>query len=101
MRRDIFQAIADPTRRTILGMLLAHAMTPNSIAEHFECSRQAISKHLKILNECEAIKQDRNGRAIYYKIDVEKIKEIDIWISQFKKVWENRFDQLDTILKNI
>ncbi|MCB0690272.1 MAG: winged helix-turn-helix transcriptional regulator, partial [Saprospiraceae bacterium] len=79
MRRDIFQAIADPTRRAILVLIATQAMTPNTIAEHFDSSRQAISKHLRILNECALIKQEQLGREIYYQLKVEKMKEIDNW----------------------
>jgi DNA-binding transcriptional ArsR family regulator len=98
MRRDIFQAIADPTRRAIITLIALQAMTPNAIADHFESSRQAVSKHLKILTECELIQQEQKGREIFYKLEVEKMKEIDIWLEQFRKIWETRFDQLDALL---
>ncbi|MCB9327796.1 MAG: winged helix-turn-helix transcriptional regulator [Lewinellaceae bacterium] len=98
MRRDIFQAIADPTRRAILVLIATQAMTPNTIAEHFDSSRQAISKHLRILNECALIKQEQLGREIYYQLKVEKMKEIDNWLAQFRQIWESRFNQLDDIL---
>ena len=98
MRRDIFQAIADPTRRAILVLIATQAMTPNTIAEHFDSSRQAISKHLRILNECALIKQKQLGREIYYQLKVEKMKEIDNWLAQFRQIWESRFNQLDDIL---
>lgn len=100
-RRDIFQAIADPTRRAILSLIALQAMTPNAIAEHFETSRQAVSKHIKILAECNLIKQEQNGREIYYQLDVEKMKEIDKWLEQFRKIWEDRFSQLDELLLTI
>ncbi|MCQ6960466.1 ArsR/SmtB family transcription factor [Mucilaginibacter aquariorum] len=99
MRRDVFQAIADPTRRAILTLLALHAMTPNAIAEHFDSSRQAISKHIKILTECELVKQEQNGREIRYHFNVQKMKEVDIWMEQFRAMWETRFDQLDNLLK--
>ncbi len=99
MRRDVFQAIADPTRRAILTLLLVHAMTPNAIAEHFDSSRQAISKHIKILTECELVKQEQSGREIYYHFNPQKMKEVDVWMEQFRKQWEDRFDQLDELLK--
>ena len=99
MRRDVFQAIADPTRRAILTLLALHAMTPNAIAEHFDSSRQAISKHIKILTECELVKQEQNGREIHYHFNVQKMKEVDIWMEQFRAMWETRFDQLDNLLK--
>ncbi len=101
MRRDIFQAIADPTRRAILVLIAVHAMTPNAIAEHFDTSRQAVSKHLRILTECELIKQEHKGREIYYQIEIDKMKEIDKWLEQFRKIWENRFDNLDKLLAKI
>ena len=98
MRRDIFQAIADPTRRAILALLALQAMTPNALAEHFNSSRQAVSKHIKILTECEVVKQQQNGREIYYHFNPKKMKEIDVWLEQFKKQWEDRFDQLDNLI---
>ena len=98
MRRDIFQAIADPTRRAILVLIAAQAMTPNSLAEHFDTTRQAVSKHLRILIECELVKQEFQGREIYYQLEVKKMKEIDKWLEQFRKIWEDRFDQLDKVL---
>lgn len=101
MRRDIFQAIADPTRRAIIVLISLQAMTPNAIAEHFDTTRQAVSKHLRILTECELITQKQRGREIYYQLQLNKMKEIDKWLEQFRKIWENRFDQLDTILAKL
>jgi DNA-binding transcriptional ArsR family regulator len=101
MRRDIFQAIADPTRRAIITLISLQALTPNAIAEHFDTSRQAVSKHLRILTECELIKQEHKGREIYYQLEVEKMKEIDKWLEQFRKIWELRFNQLDNLLLTI
>ena len=98
MRRDIFQAIADPTRRAILVLIVAQAMTPNALAEHFDTTRQAVSKHLRILTECELVKQEYQGREIYYRLEIDKMKEIDKWLEQFKKIWETRFSQLDDLL---
>ncbi|PWT76094.1 MAG: transcriptional regulator [Bacteroidetes bacterium] len=98
MRRDIFQAIADPTRRAIIALIAVQAMTPNAIAEHFDTSRQGVSKHLRILTECELVTQQQEGREIYYQLQVNKMKEIDKWLEQFRKIWEKRFDQLDTLL---
>jgi DNA-binding transcriptional ArsR family regulator len=98
MRRDVFQAIADPTRRAIILLIAVQAMTPNAIAEHFNSSRQAISKHLQILAECELVKQEQNGREIYYQLEVSKMKEIDKWLEQFRKIWESRFNELDNVL---
>jgi DNA-binding transcriptional ArsR family regulator len=101
MRRDVFQAIADPTRRAIIALIAIQALTPNAIAEQFNTSRQAVSKHLKILTECELVSQNQKGREIYYQLQVEKMKEIDKWLEQFRKIWEKRFDQLDTILAKL
>ncbi|PKB18253.1 helix-turn-helix transcriptional regulator [Flavobacterium sp. 5] len=101
MRRDIFQAIADPTRRAIITLIALQAMTPNAIAEHFDTTRQAVSKHLKILAECELVKQEQQGREIYYSLEIDKMKEIDKWLEQFKKIWETRFNQLDDLLLTI
>jgi DNA-binding transcriptional ArsR family regulator len=101
MRRDVFQAIADPTRRAIIALLALQAMTPNALAEHFNTSRQAISKHLRILTECEMVKQDQQGREIFYSLEIEKMKEIDKWLEQYRKIWQTRFDQLDDVLARI
>jgi DNA-binding transcriptional ArsR family regulator len=98
MRRDVFQAIADPTRRAIIALIALQAMTPNAIAEHFDISRQAVSKHLRILTECELVKQEHQGREIYYSLKIEKMKEIDRWLEQYRKIWETRFDQLGDVL---
>lgn len=98
MRRDIFQAIADPTRRAIIALIALQAMTPNAIAENFNCSRQAVSKHLRILTECELVKQEQQGREIYYSLEIDKMKEIDKWLEQYRKIWETRFSQLDKLL---
>ncbi len=100
-RRDIFQAIADPTRRAIIVLIALQSMTPNAIAEHFDTSRQAVSRHLRILTECELIKQEHRGREIYYQLAIEKMKEIDKWLEQFRKIWETRFNQLDYLLSSI
>jgi DNA-binding transcriptional ArsR family regulator len=101
MKRDIFQAIADPTRRAIIALIAMQAMTPNAIAEHFDTSRQAVSKHLRILTECELITQEQKGREIYYLLEIEKMKEIDKWLEQYRKIWESRFEQLDTLLAEL
>ncbi|HMS09791.1 MAG TPA: metalloregulator ArsR/SmtB family transcription factor, partial [Pyrinomonadaceae bacterium] len=90
MKRDVFQAIADPTRRAIIALVAMQAMTPNAIAEHFDTSRQAVSKHLKILTECEVVTQENRGREIYYLLEVDKMKEIDEWLEQYRKIWESR-----------
>ncbi len=101
MKRDIFQAIADPTRRAILVLIASQAMTPNALAEHFDSTRQAVSKHIKILAECQLLKQEKVGREIFYQLNPAKMKEIDKWLEQFKKLWQDRFDQLDQVLLNI
>ena len=101
MRRDVFQAIADPTRRAIIALLALQAMTPNALAEHFDTTRQAISKHLRILTECELVKQEHQGREIYYQLEIERMKEIDKWLEQYRKIWETRFTQLDDVLATI
>ena len=101
MKRDIFQAIADPTRRAIIALIAIQAMTPNAIAEHFDTSRQAVSKHLRILTECELIEQEQKGREIYYRLEIEKMKEIDKWLEQYRKIWETRFEQLGEVLKTM
>ena len=98
MRRDIFQAIADPTRRAIIALITLQAMTPNAIAENFKTTRQAVSKHLRILTECELVKQEKQGREIYYSLEIDKMKEIDKWLEQYRKIWESRFSQLDNLL---
>jgi DNA-binding transcriptional ArsR family regulator len=101
VRRDIFQAIADPTRRAILVLIATQAMTPNAIAEEFHTSRQAVSKHIQILTECELVKQEQQGREIYYSLEIEKMKEIDHWLDQFRKIWETRFNQLTKVLSTM
>lgn len=101
MRRDIFQAIADPTRRAILTLLALHAMTPNAIAEHFNSTRQAVSKHIQILAECEVVTQQQNGREIYYHVNANKMKEVDKWLETFRQIWADKFNQLDDVLKDL
>ncbi len=100
-RRDVFQAIADPTRRAIITLIAVQAMTPNALAEHFDTSRQAVSKHLRILTECELVKPKQEGREIYYQLELDKMKQIDKWLEQFRKLWENRFNELDKILSTL
>lgn len=101
MRRDVFQAIADPTRRAIITLISLQALTPNAIAAHFDTTRQAVSKHLRILTECELIIQEQKGREIYYQLEIKKMKEIDNWLEQFRKIWETKFNQLDDLLITI
>ncbi|MBK7883135.1 MAG: winged helix-turn-helix transcriptional regulator [Chitinophagaceae bacterium] len=101
MRRDIFQAIADPTRRAIIALIALQSMTPNAIAENFNTTRQAVSKHLRILAECELVKQQYQGREIFYSLEINKMKEIDKWLEQYRKIWDTRFNQLDKVLSTI
>ena len=101
MKRDVFQAIADPTRRAIIALIALQAMTPNAIAEHFDTSRQAVSKHLRILTECDLVTSEQKGREIYYTLEIEKMKEIDEWLEQYRKIWESRFEQLDSLLSEL
>ncbi|MCB0646303.1 MAG: winged helix-turn-helix transcriptional regulator [Saprospiraceae bacterium] len=98
VRRDIFQAIADPTRRAIILLLATGSMTPNALAEHFDTSRQAVSRHLQILSECEIVTARQSGREMIYEVNSEKMKDIEKWIEQFKAIMAKRFDQLDEVL---
>ena len=98
MRRDIFQAIADPTRRAIVLLLAVQAMTPSAMAEHFKTSRQAVSKHIQILVECDLLKQKQHGREIEYQLKTEKMREMEKWLEQFKALMAKRFTQLDDVL---
>ena len=98
-RRDVFQAIADPTRRAILGLVALQAMTPGAIAENFDSSRQTISKHIQILYECELLNQTQSGREIHYHFNAKKMKEIADFIEPFRKLWDDRFNKLETIMK--
>jgi DNA-binding transcriptional ArsR family regulator len=100
IRRDVFQAIADPTRRAILSLVAIQAMTPGAIAENFNSSRQTISKHIQILSECELLHQTQSGREIYYHLNPQKMKEIDNFIEPFRKMWDDRFNKLEEIMKN-
>src|ERR1700710_2146606 len=101
MKRDIFHAIADPTRRAILTLIAAQALTPNAMAEKFDMSRQAVSEHIKVLQECELIRPDDSGREIYYHFNPKKMQEIDHWLAQFRKNLETQFNQLDKVLSTI
>lgn len=101
MRRDIFQAIADPTRRAIMVLIALQAMTPNAIAENFDITRQSVSKHLRILTECELVTQEFKGREIYYSLEINKMREIEKWLEQFKEIWVKRYTQLDNLLINL
>ncbi len=98
-RRDVFQAIADPTRRGILTLLAVQALTPGAIAGNFKSSRQTISKHIQILTECQLLKQEQSGREIYYHINAKKMKEVADFIEPFRTMWDNRFNKLEIIMK--
>ncbi|WP_335964461.1 metalloregulator ArsR/SmtB family transcription factor [Galbibacter sp. PAP.153] len=100
LRRDVFQAIADPTRRAIISLVAVHAMTPTAIAGNFDSSRQTVSKHIQILTECQILEQKQNGREIYYHLNPQKIKEIADFIEPFRKLWDDRFNKLEEIMKN-
>src|SRR5579863_3545122 len=98
-RRDVFQAIADPTRRAILTLLAVQALTPGAIADNFKSSRQTISKHIQILTECELLRPEQNGREIHYHINARQMNEVADFIEPFRKMWEDRFDRIETIMK--
>jgi len=98
-RRDVFQAIADPTRRAILTLLALQAMTPGAIANQFDSSRQTVSKHIQILTECDLLKLEESGREIYYQLNAAKMKEIADFIEPFRNMWDDRFNKLETIMK--
>ncbi len=99
-RRDVFQAIADPTRRAILALLAAQALTPGAIADNFKSTRQTISKHIQILTECELLQAEQQGREIYYHINGRRIKEVADFIEPFRKMWDDRFNKLESLMKN-
>ena len=99
LRRDVFQAIADPTRRAILLLVASQSMTAGVIASNFDTSRPTVSKHLQILTECELLKQEQNGREIYYHLNPKKMKEIAEFIEPFRKMWDDRFNKLESIMK--
>lgn len=101
MRRDIFQAIVDPTRRAIIALLALQSMTPNALAENFNTTRQAVSKHLRVLTECELVQQQQHGREIYYSLHLERLQEVDHWLNQYRQLWETRFTQLDQVLATL
>lgn len=99
LRRDVFQAIADPTRRAIIGLIALGAMTPGEIAAHFDSSRQTVSKHIRILTECEILEQNQKGREIFYSLNPRGMKEIADFIEPFRKMWDDRFNTLEAIMK--
>ncbi|WP_264553672.1 ArsR/SmtB family transcription factor [Flavobacterium sp. N2038] len=100
LRRDVFQAIADPTRRAILLLVTSHSMTAGAIASNFDTARPTVSKHLKILTECELLQQTQNGREVHYTINAERMREVAEFIEPFRKMWDERFNKLETIMKN-
>jgi DNA-binding transcriptional ArsR family regulator len=99
LRRDVFQAIADPTRRAILLLVASQSMTAGSIAANFDSARPTISKHLQILTECQLLQQEQTGREIYYHINAKQMREVADFIEPFRRMWEERFDKLETIMK--
>ncbi len=101
MRRDVFQAIADPTRRAILGLLATHALTLNAVAENFDVSRPAISKHIKILSECGLVQIRQEGRERYCEAKMEKLNEVSDWLEQYRQFWEAKFDALEVYLAEL
>lgn len=101
LRRDVFQAIADPTRRAILLLVASQSMTAGAIASNFDTARPTVSKHLQILTECELLKSEQNGREIYYQLNPNKMKEIADFIEPFRKMWDERFNKLETVMKNL
>lgn len=101
MKKDVFNAIADPTRRAILVLIATQAMTPNALADHFDSTRQAVSKHIGILAECDLVRQEKVGREIYYHFNPKQMKQLDQWLEQFRKLFEDRFNQLDDVLTQL
>ena len=100
LRRDVFQAIADPTRRAILLLVASQAMTAGAIASNFDSARPTVSKHLQILTECELLNQEQQGREIYYQLNPQKMKEIADFIEPFRMLWDDRFNKLESIMKS-
>ena len=100
LRRDIFQAIADPTRRAILFLLISQSMTAGAIAAKFDSARPTVSRHLRILTECELLQQEKNGREVYYHINAEKMREVADFIEPFSKMWDEKFNRLEAVMKN-
>jgi DNA-binding transcriptional ArsR family regulator len=100
LRRDVFQAIADPTRRAILLLVASQSMTAGAIASNFDTARPTVSKHLQILTECQLLQQEQNGREIYYHFNATKMKEVADFIEPFRNMWDDRFNTLETVMKN-
>ena len=99
LRRDVFQAIADPTRRAILLLLASQSLTAGAIAANFDTARPTVSKHLQILTECELLNQEQTGREIHYHINAKKMKEVADFIESFRKIWDDRFNKLESVMK--
>src|SRR5215203_540939 len=99
LRRDVFQAIADPTRRAILLLVASKSMTAGAIASNFDTARPTVSKHLQILTECELLKHEQNGREIYYFINAQKMKQVADFIEPFRNMWDDRFNKLEAVMK--
>ncbi|MDF2381199.1 winged helix-turn-helix transcriptional regulator [Nostoc ellipsosporum NOK] len=99
LRRDVFQAIADPTRRAILLLLTSQSLTAGAIAANFDTARPTVSKHLQILIECELVEQEQNGREMYYHLNPQKMKEIASFIEPFRQLWDDRFNKLESVMK--
>ena len=100
LRRDVFQAIADPTRRAILLLVASQSMTAGAIATNFDTARPTVSKHLQILTECGLLQQEQSGREVHYHLNPQKMKEIADFVEPFRQIWESRFNALETIMKN-
>ena len=100
LRRDVFQAISDPTRRAILLLVAAQSMTAGAIAGNFGTARPTVSKHLQILTECELLAQQQNGREIYYRLNAEKMRQVSDFIEPFRKMWDDQFNKLEAVMKN-
>jgi DNA-binding transcriptional ArsR family regulator len=101
MRRDVFQAIADPNRRAILGMLANNQLNLNQVADNFDITRSAVSQHMKILTECGLVVISKKGRERYCEAKLDRLNEVYTWLDQYKKFWENKFDQMENILREI
>jgi DNA-binding transcriptional ArsR family regulator len=100
LRRDVFQAISDPTRRAILLLLTTQTLTAGAIASNFDTARPTVSKHLQILTECELLKQEQNGREVYYQINANKMKEVADFLEPFQQLWDDKFNKLEAVMKN-
>ncbi|MGV3504511.1 MAG: ArsR/SmtB family transcription factor [Adhaeribacter sp.] len=100
LRRDVFQAIADPTRRAILLLIASQSMTAGLIASNFDTARPTISKHLQILTECELLKQEQIGREVHYHLNADKMKVVAEFLEPFRKIWDDRFNKLEQVMRS-